>query len=185
LDIRITDANLARCAAHYNFGALSSMNIDLFSESMLGHWDVSPSISQCEYQFGQRLVYVQHPKGKSQAAYIANAQETITAAWNDIGNAVRFAEKFSRRLIPAFWKSHDESEKPGARFDVYSIHYNLGNPHPVYTIGINHDFDFHYLAYAEADLWKESPTRIELPEPPDGFLISLKRLGQDHFEGAN
>lgn len=161
------------------------MVIDLFSKSMLGHWDVSPSISQCEYQFGRRLVYVQHPKGESQAAYIANAQETITAAWNDIENAVRFAEKFSRLLIPAFWESHDESAKPGARFDVYSIHYNLGHPHPVYRVGKNYDFDFHYLAYAEADLWKESPMRIELPEPPDGFLMSVKRLGQDHFEGAN
>lgn len=160
------------------------MLIDLISEPMLGHWDASPSISQCEYQFGQRLIYVQHPKGESPVSYIAKAQETVKAAWSDIENAVRFAEKLSRHMIPDFWKMHDESHKPGARFDVYSIHYDLDSPYPTYVVGKNHDFDFEYIAYAEEDLWKENPIATELPEPPDNFWVSIKRMGESRFENA-
>lgn len=160
------------------------MVIDIISESMLGHWDVSSSVSQCEYQFGQRLVYVQHPKGESHSPYITKAQETVTVAWNDIENAVRFAEQLSRHLIPDFWRVHDKSGKPGARFDVYSIHYELDAPYPTYVIGMNHDFEFECIAYAEEDLWKENPIATELPEPPDNFLVLIKRIGANHFENA-
>ena len=160
------------------------MVIDLMSEGMLGHWDVSPSISQSEYQFERRLVYVQHPKGESPALYIAKAQETVEAAWSDIENVVHFAEKLSRHLIPDFWIMHDESHKPGARFDVYSIHYDLDAPYPTYVVGKNHDFDFEYIDYAEDDLWKESPISTELPEPPDNFWLLIKRTGANCFEYA-
>lgn len=160
------------------------MVIDLISSPMLGYWDVSPAISQCEYQFGRRLVYVQHPKGESPAAYIAKAQETVVQAWNDIENVVRFAEQLSRQLIPEFWKAHDESEKPGARFDVYSIHYDLDDPCPTYMVGKNHDFNFEYVTYAEEDLWKENPIKVDLPEPQDNFFISIRRLGAHAFENA-
>lgn len=160
------------------------MVIDLISEQMLGHWDVSPSVSQCEYQFGQRLVYVQHPKGESHTPYIAKAQETIAVAWNDIENAVRFAEQLSRHLIPDFWRAHDASDKLGARFDVYSIHYDLNAPYLTYVIGKNHDFDFECIAYAEEDQWKENPISAELPEPPDNFWVLIKRIGANHFENA-
>lgn len=160
------------------------MVIDLISEPMLGHWDVSPSISQCEYQLGQRLIYVQHPKDQSPSPYIAKAQKTIAVAWNDIENAVRFAEQLSRHLIPYFWRVHDQSNKPGKRFDIYSIHYGLNAPYPTYVVGKNQDFDFEYITYAEEDLWKENPIITELPEPPDNFWLIIKRIGANHFENA-
>ena len=51
------------------------------------------------------LVYVQYPKGQPRMPYIARAQATIVEVWNDIENAIHFAEQFSRGLIPAFWGS--------------------------------------------------------------------------------
>lgn len=57
----------------------SPLAIDLVSKSILGHWDVSSAVSQCEYQFGQRLIYVQHPKYDSYVPYVEQAQETIEA----------------------------------------------------------------------------------------------------------
>lgn len=59
----------------------SPLAIDLVSKSILGHWDVSSAVSQCEYQFGQRLIYVQHPKDDSYMPYVKQAQETIKAVW--------------------------------------------------------------------------------------------------------
>jgi hypothetical protein len=160
------------------------MHINLLSESMLGHWDISTSVSQCEYQFGQRLVYVQHPKGKPHGLFVEKAQESIALAWSDIENAIYFAEQHSRKLLPVFWVAHDASGKPGARFDVYSIHYDMDDPRPVYMIGVSHDFDFEYASFAEDDFWNESPITLALPEPPENFWISLRHLGANHFEIA-
>ncbi|MED5523770.1 MAG: hypothetical protein VX447_03330 [Pseudomonadota bacterium] len=160
------------------------MVIDLISKSMLGYWDVSPSISQCEYQVGKRLIYVQYPKNELPAPYLARAQETVEAVWSDIENAVLFAEQVSRHFLPEFWKIHDECTKPGARFDVYSIHYNLNIPTPIYVIGKSHDFNFEYTCYDEEDLWEESPIAKNLPKPPDNFWMSIKRIKENHFEDA-
>lgn len=158
------------------------MLIDLISERMLGHWDVSHSVSQCEFQFGGRLVYVQHPKNESPQPYIFKAQQMVTAAWNDIENAVHFAEQRSRHLEPEFWKVHDESQKPGLRFNVYSIHFDITDPYPTYVVGKNHDFDFQFITYAEEDLWRECPITTELPEPYDNCWLIIRRLGHNHFE---
>lgn len=160
------------------------MVIDLGRERMLGHWDISDSVSQCEFQFGQRLIYVQHPKNEPPQSYVAAAQNIVADVWEDIDNAVSFAENLSRTLLPDFWRAHDESNKAGVRFDVYSIHFNLNDPHPVYTIAKNHDFEFEYVSYAEDDLWKENPIRKALPEPPENLWISVRRLAGNFFESA-
>jgi hypothetical protein len=157
---------------------------NLMTGPLIGHWDVSPSVSQCEYQFGRRLLYVQYPKGQQREPYIARAQETVVEAWDDIGNAIGFAEQFSRGSIPGFWKAHDESHIPGLRFDVYSIHYNVDHPHPIYTVGKNHDFCYEHVIYAEWDFWKEEPITIKLPEPPDRLYLKIRRLGKNRFESA-
>jgi hypothetical protein len=160
------------------------MYIDIVTKSMLGHWDISLAVSQCEYQFGRRLVYVQHPKAKSHALYTAKAQKVLVEVWNDIENAVRFAEQHSRSVIPAFWKVHDESQKPGLRFDVYSIHFDLTAPHPLYVISTNHDFEFSYIRYDEFDLWQEEPIVEQLPEPPQNLWLKIWRTGESKFENA-
>lgn len=160
------------------------MVIDLGGEKMLGHWDVSGSVSQCEFQVGRRLIYVQHPKSEPPQNYLASAQKIVAEVWDDIDNAVSFAEKLSRTLIPDFWSAHDESNKAGVRFDVYSIHFNLNDRHPVYTISKSHDFKFEYISYAEDDLWEENPIRKALPEPPENLWVSVRRLGGNCFESA-
>lgn len=109
------------------FRAMKSITadaIDLRSKSPLGEWDVSADISQCEYQFGQRLIYVQHPKGDSPRRYVEAAQCWVRDAWLDIDAAVKFAEARSKPLFPEFWEFHKRSGHPGALLDVYSIHFN-------------------------------------------------------------
>jgi hypothetical protein len=160
------------------------MVIDLERESMLGHWDVNNTTSQCEFQFGQRLIYVQHPKYESPKPYLAAAQQVVGDTWTDISDAVSFAEELSRKLIPDFWEVHDQSQKAGSRFDVYSIHFDLNDRYPVYTIGVNHNFEFEVVAYAEDDLWQENPIRKALPEPPENFWICVRRVGKNCFEHA-
>jgi len=160
------------------------MNIDLTSEPMLGHWDVSSSISQCEYQFGVRMIYVQYPKGELPITYIQAAQRQVQDAWHDIENAVAFAEQLSRPLIAEFWKIHDSSGKPGLRLDVYSINFRFPDNRPIYTISRSHDFDFSYVRYDESDLWRETAITEQLPEPPDNLWLHVRRLGPNHFESA-
>jgi hypothetical protein len=157
------------------------MTINLINEKMLGHWDVSPTLSQCEFQFGHRLIYVQHPKGVSPQKYITKAQQSIVDVWNDIMNAISFAEEISRTQIPDFWKVHDAINKLGKLLDVYSIHFNLDESSAIYAIGKNHEFDFEYITYAEDDFFMEKPLKNILPEFPDNMMLSIRRLGNCNF----
>ncbi len=160
------------------------MTIDLLSEAMLGHWDVNAGVSQCEYQFGRRLIFVQHPKDQAARPYIEAAQVQVQDAWLDIDDALRFAEQLSRSLIPDFWEVHDRSGKMGSRFDVYSIHFNYPDSRPTYHVSLNHDFEYSYTRYDESDLWQETPINEQLPEPPDRFFVQVRRLGPGVFENA-
>ncbi|XAH23716.1 hypothetical protein AAFF27_00575 [Xylophilus sp. GW821-FHT01B05] len=160
------------------------MNIDLTSEPMLGHWDVTNSVSQCEYQFGSRIIYVQYPKNERPITYIQAAQLQVQDAWRDIKNAVAFAEQLSRPLMPEFWKIHDSSGKPGPRLDAYSINFKFPDNRPTYTVSRSHDFDFSYERYEEADLWSQTAITELLPEPPDNLWLYVRRLGPNHFEST-
>jgi hypothetical protein len=157
---------------------------NLTDDALIGHWDVSPTVSQCEYQFGRTLVYVQYPKGQPRGPYIAKAQENLGQVWADIANAIRFAEELSRGLIPGFWEAHDKSQRAGERFSVYAIHYGVGDAFSGYTVGQNHDFEFDYVTFAEWDFWKEEPITISLPQPPDPFYLKIRRLGSNRFESG-
>ena len=136
---------------------------------MLGHWDISCSVSQCEYQFGRRLVYVKHPKEESPMSCIAAAQAMLADVWAEIEGARPFADQASRRMLPDFWAIHDASGKSGFRFDVYSIHFGLPGQRPVYTVSTSQDFEFSYVRFDEADLWEQEPIVEQLPEPPPYF----------------
>ena len=163
---------------------IEPIGIDLLKKGMLGHWDVSPNVSQCEYMLGHRLVYIQYPKGKSTQPYIERSQPQIHDAWRDIDGAIRFAEEKSRPLISDFWEAHDRSGKTGPQFDVYSIHFNYPDSRPTYHVSANHDFEYSYTRYEECDLWHESPITEQLPEPPDRFFIQVRRLGPGLFENV-
>lgn len=160
------------------------VEIDLESEPMLGHWDVSDAVSQCEFQFGRRLIYVQHPKNESPDKFVQAAQRQISEVWLDIDNAVAFAERLTRTMLPEFWEAHDRSTRSGRRLDVYSLHFDLVPKFPRYTISKSHDFDYTFVRYEEHDLWKADSIQEVLPEPPDDLWLSVRRLGSGEFENA-
>jgi hypothetical protein len=160
------------------------VNIDLTTKAMLGHWDVTPDLSQCEYQFGRRLIYVQHPKDKPWQPYIEAAQTQVESAWADIAAAVAVAEQLSRSVIPEFWEVHDRSGRPGARLDAYSLHFGYPDSRPIFYIARNHDFEYSYIRYDECDLRQDSPITEDLPTLPDRFFIEVRRLGPGVFESV-
>ena len=55
------------------------MQIDLLKESLLGHWETTAGVLQCELQFGSRLVYVQHPSNEPPQRRLATAQQGVQA----------------------------------------------------------------------------------------------------------
>lgn len=154
-----------------------TVRVDLNSAPMIGHWDVSPEISQCEFQIGSKLVYVEHLKSESELAYVAKAGETLTETWDDIANAVAFAEALSRPMLPEFWTAHDESGKLGPRLNVFDVRYRLDEPVPIYTVGQNPRFEYEYIKYAADDYYEEVPISAELPAVPDQFFLHVRRLG--------
>ena len=159
--------------------------LDLFRTPMLGHWDVNCSVSQCEYQFGRRLVYVQHPKEESPTSCIAAAQAMLADVWADIDGARAFAERASRPMLHDFWAIHDASGKSGFRFDVYSVRFGLPGQRPTYTISTSRDFEFSYVRFDEFDVWKEEPIVEQLPEPPSDFWMHVSHNGPSDFDIAN
>ena len=69
------------------------MAINLLTESMLGHWRAPSGVWLCEFQFGSRLIYVEHRNGESPDRRLAAAQRLVNAAWEDLPQALMFAEK--------------------------------------------------------------------------------------------
>lgn len=120
--------------------AITAEAIDFLKTSPIGDWDVSAELSQLEYQLGQRLIYVQYPKGKVPRQYVEAAQRLVRDAWSDIDSAVSFAEALSRPMFPDFWDAHDRSGQPGARLDAYAIHFNHPDARPIYCLSWNRFF---------------------------------------------
>ncbi|ALI04869.1 hypothetical protein C1Y08_05430 [Pseudomonas sp. FW306-02-F02-AA] len=56
------------------------MDINLLTETMLGHWRTPSGVWQCEFQFGSRLIYVEHYDDEPPRARLAAAQRVVKAA---------------------------------------------------------------------------------------------------------
>ncbi len=166
--------------------AITAEAIDFLNTSPIGDWDVSAELSQLEYQLGQRLIYVQYPKGKVPRQYVEAAQRLVRDAWSDIDSAVSFAEALSRPMFPDFWDAHDRSGQPGARLDAYAIHFNHPDARPIYCLSWNRFFfQYTYTRYDEFDLWQDTPIQECLPEPPSAqFVINVRRIGPGVFENV-
>lgn len=157
------------------------MKIELLDQHMIGHWDVSPSITQCEFQFATTLIYVEHAKGQSPAARIALAQQTVQATWDDLPAALTFAEQVSRPQMSEFWTLYAHNQLQGSPLMVYSIHYTLASPSPEYSLSYNPDFPWELEVFAPDDLLHERPIPLERYAPADDVWFSVWRLGAGHF----
>lgn len=142
------------------------MNIDLLSESMLGHWRVRTGVAQCEFQFGTRLIYVQHPECESPRIRLAMVQSLVQAAWDDLPAVVRFAERHCETHMAELMQLCRAYAPSGAPLFVFSIHLELDNPNPSYTLGKNPDFDWDLICNDEVE----------------DFWLSVARLGFQQFE---
>ncbi|NWA24442.1 hypothetical protein HX866_06035 [Pseudomonas gingeri] len=158
------------------------MDINLLSESMLGHWSISAGVQQCEFQFGRLLIYVQHPHNEPPATRLAAAQREVQAAWDDLPHAIAFAEKHCKTQMPELMRLY-ETHMPGkSPLLVYSIHFNMGSPYPSYYIARNHDFDWGRVLVDEDEQGLERDVCVAQFEPEDNFWVSVKRVGFQQFE---
>ncbi|OAE10708.1 hypothetical protein AZH11_25185 [Pseudomonas simiae] len=135
---------------------------------MLGHWRVRPGVAQCEFQFGTRLIYVEHRESESPRVRLAAVQDLVQAAWDDLPAALWFSESHCETNM-AEWmqlcQAQAQASSESALF-VFSIHIELDNPHPSYTIGKNPNFDWHLVHGGEGE----------------DFWLPISRLGFEQFE---
>lgn len=161
---------------------MRTLQIDLISESLLGHWEVRPGVMQCEQQFGSRLIYVQHPSGEPPHRRLAAAQQQVQAVWDDVPGALDFAGHLCEPAIGALWRLYQHQRLLTAPLAVYSIHFDIDNPHPCYTISQNPDFDWRGTLTIENELAQPWTLDLAELEPENDFWLSIRRLGQGQFE---
>lgn len=157
------------------------MHIELTPLHMIGHWEASPVVSQCEFQFGTRLIYVQHPSGEPPETYLRAAQSLVQAAWDDIENAIAFARQSIRPRNPKLWQLLDADSVLGSPLEVFSILIALGS-NPSYTLSWNPDFNWQQVVYGDFDTWKGSPIPLQRHKADTDLWLSVTRVGPGHFE---
>lgn len=158
------------------------MHIELTPLHRIGHWEASPGVSQCEFQFGTRLIYVQHPSGEPPETSLRAAQSLIQAAWDDIENAIAFARQSIRPSNPELWQLLDADSVLGSPLEVFSIHIALGSNTPFYTLSWNPDFNWQQVLYDDFDTWKETPIPLQRHQPETDLWLNVTRVGPGRFE---
>ncbi|WPO49042.1 hypothetical protein [Pseudomonas sp. S1Bt23] len=158
------------------------MDINLLNESMIGHWRIPSGVWQCEFQFGSRLIYVQHDDDELPHARLIEAQHVVNAAWTDLPQALKFAEQHCKTQMPELMRLYETHMPWESPLYVYSIHFDLDSPYPGYTISKNLDFDWGRTLVDEDDLCMSHNVCMKLHEPGDDFWIYIKRVGFQQFE---
>ncbi|UMZ14254.1 hypothetical protein I9018_11435 [Pseudomonas sp. MPFS] len=158
------------------------MQIDLLNTPLLGHWEVRPGVMQCEQQFGIRLIYVEHPSDELPQHRLAAVQQQVQAAWDDIPQALAFAEQLCDPNIRQLWQRYQQKQLLSPPLAVYSIHFEIDNPHPSYCISEDPDFDWNKTLTVEDEFGQDY--RLELTElqPQKDFWLSVRRLGSGQFQ---
>lgn len=158
------------------------MDINLLTESMLGHWRAPSGVWQCEFQFGNRLIYVEHHNGEPPCARLDAAQRVVSDMWDDLPQALRFAEQHCKVLMPELMRLYETHMLWESPLFVYSIHFELDKPYPSYAISKNPDFNWDRILIDEDELSQEYSVCMEQYEPRDDFWIYVRRLGFQQFE---
>lgn len=158
------------------------MDINLLTESMLGHWRAPSGVWQCEFQFGSRLIYVQHHNDEPPCARLAAAQRAIKAAWDDLPQALKFAEQHCKAQMPELMRLYETHMPWESPLFAYSIHFDLDKPYPSYAISKNPDFDWDRILIDEDELCQDHSVCMEQYEPRDDFWVCVRRVGFQQFE---
>ncbi|MDH1011365.1 hypothetical protein N5J43_24570 [Pseudomonas nicosulfuronedens] len=161
------------------------MRIELNASHILGFWGSCGEVSQCEFQFGQRLIYVAHPAGEASEPYLREVQSLVQAAWDDIEAVIAFTRETVRPGEPELWRLLESAACRGSPLEVFSIHIAAGNGTASYTLSWSPDFDWRQVVYDEFDTWKESPISLQRFEPKKDLWLSIKRCGAGRFEPEN
>ncbi|MDF2399042.1 hypothetical protein GWQ44_26150 [Pseudomonas sp. 3MA1] len=158
------------------------MQIDLLNESLLGHWETSAGVLQCELQFGSRLVYVQHPSNEPPQRRLTAAQQGVQAVWDDIPQALAFAERLCVPGMRKAWQLYAQGLLSCPPLEVYSIHFQINSPYPSYTISQNPDFDWGTSLTVEDEQGQVHRLSLAEYEPGEDFWLSVRRLGVGQFQ---
>ncbi|QEI08248.1 hypothetical protein FXN63_22210 [Pigmentiphaga aceris] len=157
------------------------MIIDFQIAPMIGHWDVDASTSQCEFQFGTQLIYVQHPKGSDPRPYLQAAQAPAQLAWDDSKNAIAHAERWFRAKHPDFWRCWDNAVNPKHPLIFYAISFYINDPRPHFDIACDPTYEFTCVRHDE--LWGHlEATREALPHIPTTDRVIVRRLADQTYE---
>lgn len=157
------------------------MHIDLLKSSPIGEWDIDGFTSQLEYQFGAKPIYVQYSKGTDLALVLQKAQAYVQQVWDDMPNAIDFAELRFRAKHPEFWTVWDQATDPAHPLIVFSIHFDVGEARPRYRIAREPGYQFECVIHDKNDLWQQDSERAELPYFPDTDAVLVRRLGLHQF----
>lgn len=158
------------------------MDINLITESMLGHACSSSGIWHCEFQFGSRLIYVAHHHGEPPYLRLAAAQRVVKAVWDDIPLAVKFAEKHYEAQMPELMRMCTTHMPLVSPLSVYSIHFELDKPYPSCTIAQNHDFDWSRISMNKDELCLDHGGCTKQDSLEDDLWVCVRRLGFQRFE---
>ncbi|RBJ77890.1 hypothetical protein C3L29_029475 [Pseudomonas sp. MWU12-2534b] len=158
------------------------MQIDLLKESLLGHWETTAGVLQCELQFGSRLVYVQHPSNEPPQRRLTAAQQGVQAVWDDIPQALAFAERLCVPGMRKAWQLYAQGLLSCPPLEVYSIHFQINSPYPSYTISQNPDFDWETSLTVEDEQGQVHCLSLAEYEPGEDFWLSVRRLGVGQFQ---
>ncbi|WP_338524249.1 hypothetical protein NUH87_00690 [Pseudomonas batumici] len=157
------------------------MDINLLTESMLGYWEGRSGIWQCEYQFGQLLIYVEHRKGERLHERLVAAQRIVQAVWDDLPEALAFAEQLCKPRMPDLWRLYERNAQMGSPLYVFSIHFCLDDPHPSYSVSMSPEFDWDRLVIDVDEKGQEHAISLAQYEPADTFWLNIQRVGHGNF----
>ncbi|MDY0935148.1 hypothetical protein [Pseudomonas viridiflava] len=158
------------------------MDINLLTEPMLGHWQTPSGIWQCEFQFGSRLIYVQHHNDEPPSVRLVATQLAVKAAWDDLPQALKFAEQHCKAQMPELMRLYETHMPQESPLFVYSIHLDLDKPYPGYAISKNPDFDWDRILTDEDEWCQAHSVCMGQYEPRDDFWIDVRRVGFQQFE---
>lgn len=140
--------------------------LNLLNEKPLNRYENDEFLID-EFQIGTTLIFVEYPKNKPIDEFIQKAQCQLKEVWQDMDNAVLFAEKLLKNQYPDSFKEYDDSQCVDRVLAVYSIRFNTDAV--IYDIGENYDWD----------------TEWQMPDFPDDWFVQITRLSLNNFEVAD